>query len=47
MSGVDSETSADLRSINQKIIQLEEELETLKIKEGLNNPMYFQATSVS
>lgn len=32
MSGVDSETSADLRSINQQIVQLEEELKTLKIK---------------
>lgn len=32
MSGADNETSADLRSINQRIVQLEEELKTLKAK---------------
>lgn len=32
MSGADSETSADLRSINQRIVKLEEELKTLKAK---------------
>lgn len=32
MSGADSEISSDLRSINQRIVQLEEELKTLKTK---------------